>query len=152
MARSTETVDFDRLARFIAGAFIACGMPTDQAGKAAALMARADLMGKDAHGMFRLPQYVQRIQAGGLNVSPRFRLIEDRVATALIDGDNGLGHLVMSHAAELAMRKAEQTGVAWVGARHSNHAGPAALYAMMPLARDMIGVYVAVGSANHLPR
>jgi hypothetical protein len=33
----------------------------------------------------------------------------------------------------------------------SNHAGPAALYAMMPLAHDMIGPYFAVGSNNHLP-
>src|SRR5262249_3142661 len=47
--------------------------------------------------------------------------------------------------------KAKQCGVAWVGARMSNHAGPAALYAAMPLAHDMIGIYLAVGSNNHLP-
>ena len=33
----------------------------------------------------------------------------------------------------------------------SNHAGPAALYVTMPLAHDMIGLYFAVGSSNHLP-
>ena len=33
---------------------------------------------------------------------------------------------------------ARQCGIAWVGARLSNHAGPAALYARMPLAQDMI--------------
>jgi len=33
----------------------------------------------------------------------------------------------------------------------SNHAGPAALYAMMPVAHEMIGLYFAVGSNNHLP-
>jgi L-2-hydroxycarboxylate dehydrogenase (NAD+) len=38
-----------------------------------------------------------------------------------------------------------------VGGRMSNHAGPAALYVMMPLAHDMIGLYLAVGSNNHLP-
>jgi len=50
-----------------------------------------------------------------------------------------------------AIEKAKRTGVAWVGARMSNHAGPAALYAMMPLAHDMVGLYLAVGSNNHLP-
>jgi LDH2 family malate/lactate/ureidoglycolate dehydrogenase len=50
-----------------------------------------------------------------------------------------------------AIEKARQAGVGWVGARMSNHAGPAALYAMMPLAHDMIGLYLAVGSNNHLP-
>src|SRR5205085_2126307 len=43
------------------------------------------------------------------------------------------------------------SGVAWVGVRHSNHAGPASLYARMPLEHDMIGLYFAVGNANHLP-
>lgn len=151
MTAPTQTVTLPQLTQFIARAFKAVGMPATDADKAADLMAQADLMGKDAHGVFRLPQYIQRIKAGGLNVAPTFRLIEDRTSTALIDGDNGLGHLVMNHAADLAMNKAEKSGIAWVGARHSNHAGPAALYAMKPLKRDMIGIYVAVGSANHLP-
>src|SRR5712691_8167530 len=32
-----------------------------------------------------------------------------------------------------------------------NHAGAAAVYAAMPLVHDMIGLYFAVGNANHLP-
>jgi hypothetical protein len=31
----------------------------------------------------------------------------------------------------------------------SNHVGPASLYARKPLARDMLGMYFAVGNANH---
>jgi L-2-hydroxycarboxylate dehydrogenase (NAD+) len=57
----------------------------------------------------------------------------------------------MRFAAMTAIEKARRAGVGWVGARMSNHAGPAALYAMMPLAHDMIGLYLAVGSNNHLP-
>ena len=108
-------------------------------------------MGQDGHGVFRLPQYIERINNGGLNTNPNIQIITERTAMALVDGDNGMGHLVMSHATELAMDKAAKTGIAWVGARFSNHAGPASLYAMMPLEKDMIGIYVAVGSANHLP-
>ena len=70
---------------------------------------------------------------------------------ALLDGDNGMGHLVMQRAAQIAIEKAKSAGIAWVGARLSNHAGPASLYARMPLAQDMIGMYYAVGNANHLP-
>ena len=78
-------------------------------------------------------------------------MVSDRPSAALIDGDNGMGHLVMKRAAELAIEKAKATGVGWVGARMSNHAGPASLYVTMPLAQDMIGLYFAVGSNNHLP-
>jgi len=86
-----------------------------------------------------------------MNVHPDIHLAEDKGAMALVDGDNAMGHLVMHYATELAMQRAVEHGVAWVGVRHSNHAGPAALYAKMPLQKDMIGIYVAVGSANHLP-
>jgi len=70
---------------------------------------------------------------------------------ALIDGDNGMGHLVMRAAALKAIAKAKRAGVAWVGVHHGNHAGPASLYARMPMQHDMIGLYFAVGNANHLP-
>jgi L-2-hydroxycarboxylate dehydrogenase (NAD+) len=151
MSRTVPHVSGTALQAFIARSFVATGMPNADAHTAAGLITQADLMGQDGHGVFRLPMYINRIRAGGLNVKPRFRRLQDRTATALIDGDNGLGHLVMHHATQLAMEKAEKTGVAWVGARHSNHAGPASLYAMMPLKKDMIGLYIAVGSANHLP-
>jgi L-2-hydroxycarboxylate dehydrogenase (NAD+) len=70
---------------------------------------------------------------------------------AVIDGDNGMGHLVVSRAVDLAIEKARTAGVAWVGTRFSNHAGPASLYARMPLQSNMLGLYFAVGNANHLP-
>ena len=151
MTASTDTISHQALEAFIARAFLACGMASNDAHSVAELMARADLMGQDGHGVMRLAMYVRRIKAGGMNVAPKFKRVEERVATALVDGDNGLGHLVMRHATELAIEKARATGIAWVGARHSNHAGPAALYPMMALAHDMIGIYIAVGSANHLP-
>jgi LDH2 family malate/lactate/ureidoglycolate dehydrogenase len=71
-------------------------------------------------------------------------------ATALVDGDNGMGHLVMSRAANEAIAMAKETGVSWVGVRRSNHAGPAGLYAEMPAQRGMVGLYAAVANANHM--
>src|SRR6516165_9916775 len=87
---------------FIARAFVAVGMPEEDAASVAELMIAADLRGADGHGIFRLPQYVRRIKAGGVNVRPEIRTVMEADATALIDGDNGMGHLVMRRAAELA--------------------------------------------------
>ena len=58
---------------------------------------------------------------------------------------------VKDPAVDLAIEKAKTAGVAWVGCRYSNHAGPASLYARKPLEHDMLGLYFAVGNANHLP-
>jgi LDH2 family malate/lactate/ureidoglycolate dehydrogenase len=101
--------------------------------------------------VFRLPQYIRRIKGGAVNVKPNIRVEREMAGMALVHGDNGMGHLVMKFATEKAIEKAKTAGVAWVGARWSNHAGPASLYASMPLAHNMIGLYMAVGSANHLP-
>src|SRR5690348_2505834 len=139
------------LSAFIARAFRAAGLPEGDARTLGDLIAEADLRGSDTHGVFRMPAYCRRIKAGGVNARPNIRIVSERASAALIDGDNGMGHLVMKAAAETAIAKAKATGVGWVGARMSNHAGPAALYAMMPLAHDMIGLYFAVGSNNHLP-
>ena len=144
-------VSADRLRAFIARAFAAAGMSAGDAGVVADLITEADLRGTDTHGVFRLPLYLRRIKAGGINVRPNIRIVAEQASTAVVDGDNAMGHLVMRFAAGVAISKARETGVGWVGARMSNHAGPAALYAMMPLAHDMIGLYFAVGSNNHLP-
>jgi L-2-hydroxycarboxylate dehydrogenase (NAD+) len=149
--KSTSLVSVERLRSFIASGLSCAGLSVADANKVAALMAEADLQGSDGHGVIRLPQYVKRIQAGGINTQPHIHVVSERAAMALIDGDNGMGHLVMSYATELAIDKARTAGVAWVGARASNHAGPASLYARMPIAHDMIGLYFAVGNANHLP-
>ena len=139
------------LEAFVARGLTAVGLPESDAEQVARLMILADLRGSDGHGIFRLPQYVRRIRAGGTNVRPNIRVLQETDAIAMVDGDNGMGHLVLRFAAQVAIEKAERLGVGWVGVRQSNHAGPAALYAMMPLKRDMIGIYIAVGSANHMP-
>ncbi len=148
---ATTTVRADALREFIARAFVAVDMPADDAATVAALMTEADLQGSDGHGVIRLAPYVKRIKAGGINLRPHIRVAQERAATALLDGDNGMGHLVMSRAAQLACEKARSAGIGWVGSRLSNHAGPASLYARMALPQDMIGLYFAVGNANHLP-
>ncbi|MFM2069134.1 MAG: hypothetical protein RLZZ584_4043 [Pseudomonadota bacterium] len=144
-------IPVDALRDFIARSLAATGMPGAHATTVAALMAEADLQGSDGHGVIRLAPYVRRIRHGGINLAPDIRIVQERAATALVDGDNAMGHLVMSRAARIAVDKARTCGIAWVGSRLSNHAGPASLYARMPLAVGMIGLYFAVGNANHLP-
>ena len=150
-ATSPLLVTYERLQAHIAAALCCVGLPTADAETVATLMAQADLQGSDGHGVIRLPQYVKRIRAGGMNTRPNIRIVQEKPAMAVLDGDNGMGHLVVSRAVELAIEKARTAGVAWVGVRSSNHAGPASLYARMPIAHDMIGLYFAVGNANHLP-
>ena len=138
------------LENFIVSALVRAGLPEADSARVASLMLEADLIGADSHGIFRLPQYVRRIEAGGVNRTPAITVQQTGPATAVVDGDNGMGHLAVARAAETAIALARNCGVAWVGTRRSNHAGPASIYATMPLAAGMVGLYSAVASANHM--
>jgi L-2-hydroxycarboxylate dehydrogenase (NAD+) len=150
-ASAAHRVSHAALIAFIATAYRAAGIPPEDAAKAAELMARSDISGADGHGVFRLPQYIRRIMKGGLNRTPDIKVLRRTKATALVDGDNGLGSLVVARAVEEAIALARDNGVGWAGTRNGNHAGAAAIYAAMPVEHDMIGLYFAVGNANHLP-
>jgi LDH2 family malate/lactate/ureidoglycolate dehydrogenase len=135
----------------IVDAMVKVGVPEHDARKIAEFMLEADLIGADAHGVFRLMQYVQRLKLGSTNPRPNITVNRTASATALVDGDNGMGHLVVARAAEMAIGLARECGVAWVGCRMSGHAGAAGVYAALPLKADMVGLYSAVANANHMP-
>ena len=137
--------------RFIVDALGKVGLTAADAKTVADLMILTDRRGTDTHGIARLPIYAKGLQSAAINPTPRIHIAEEAPATAVVDGDNGIGHLVMSFAAKLAIEKARANGIGWVGTRMSNHAGAAAPYAMMPLAHDMIGLYLAVAEVNHMP-
>jgi L-2-hydroxycarboxylate dehydrogenase (NAD+) len=150
-AKTTSRISTAAVRGLIADAMIKSGVPAGDAAKIAELMLEADLIGADAHGVFRLPQYCLRLKLGGLNPRPNITVERTAPATALVNGDNGMGHLVVSRAMETAIDIARDNGVGWVGMQMSNHAGAAGVYAALPLKADMIGIYAAVANANHMP-
>src|SRR5450759_4445790 len=150
-APKTGSIPTAAVTGLIVDAMMKCGVPAADAGKIAELMLEADLTGADAHGVFRLPQYVQRLKLGSTNARPNIKVTRSAPATALVDGDNGMGHLVVARTAETAIELARECGVAWVGCRMSGHAGAAGVYAALPLKADMIGMYAAGANANHMP-
>ncbi|MFH1490796.1 MAG: Ldh family oxidoreductase, partial [Pseudomonadota bacterium] len=95
--------------------------------------------------------YCRRIREGGYNLNPDIRVEKETPVSALVDGDNGLGQVVVTFAVELAIRKAMKNGLAWIGVRRSNHAGAGGVYVALTLPYDMISMYMAIGNANHLP-
>ncbi len=144
-------VPVDTLQGFVERALCSQGVPTEDARAVATLMVEADVLGHDTHGTFRLRQYLARLRDGGCNARARVEVVRETAATALVDGDDGLGHLAMVAARDLAIDKARSAGVAWVGVRRGNHAGPLALYVKAQAEAGMIGMAAGVGSANHVP-
>lgn len=147
----TDRQDSQSLRQFAVTVLCACGVPPDHAETTAARLIDADLRGRTGHGLIRLPSYVRRIAAGGMNARPSITVTHETPVSAQVDGDNGLGQVVMTQATELAIAKASTSGLAWVGTVRSNHAGAAGLYAQMAADAGLIGLYFAVANANGMP-
>ena len=143
---TTPRVPVETLVTFAEAAFRKAGLGDADAADAGRLILESDLAGQDSHGIFRLPQYVGSLRSGRIMPTTDIRVASEAPASALVDGGNSLGHLVMARATEVAIAKARTQGSAWVGVRMSNHAGAASVWAAAMLPHDMIGIYLAVGA------
>jgi LDH2 family malate/lactate/ureidoglycolate dehydrogenase len=138
------------LKRFIVDVLCTLNMAREEAEVVAGVMADADLTGVYTHGVAMLPRYAELLQSGGFNARPIIRVLSETASTALVEGDGGMGQLVGVRAMEVAIRKARETGAAWVGVGGSRHWGAAAYYASMALEHDMIGLALTAGAGNNM--
>jgi LDH2 family malate/lactate/ureidoglycolate dehydrogenase len=140
-----------RLESFVTEVLVSLDVLPDHAATTARRLVEADLRGRSGHGVIRLPPYVTRIEAGGINLRPSITRLRETPVSVLIDGDNALGQVVMTLAVEAAVEKAAAAGMAWVGTVRSNHAGAGGVYAALAGRHDLIAIYLAVASANVMP-
>jgi hypothetical protein len=128
---SPVNASVDALTAFIVSALEALEMSRRNATLTADLMVRTDLRGVDSHGIGMLPRYVEWTRAGFVHPWADPSVARDDLATALVDGQKGLGHPASVLAMELAITKAATYGVGIVAVRNSNHFGACANYSMM---------------------
>lgn len=133
------------------GVLEALGLPAADAREVATCLLGADLCGISSHGLVRLPVYGSRIRAGVVKARPAIRVTSAAPATALVDGDNGLGPVVGSLAMEKAIELAETNGIGLVGVCHSNHFGTAAYYVHKAVERGCIGFACSNAPPNMAP-
>lgn len=129
----------EHLREFASRVFASCGVPEQDAAQAADVLVTADLWGIDSHGVARLHAYFEMLIRGLVNPRPHLKTLRQLPATAVLDGDNGLGLVVSPQANRMAMEKAEEVGSGWVSVCHSNHFGIAGYYPFKALERDLIG-------------
>jgi len=133
-------VPFDFLESFMNSVLVAAGVPAADAAIVADVLLESDRRGIDSHGIGRLkPIYVDRIRDGVLDPVTRVQVVRERKTTAVLDGHNGMGHVVARQAMALAMAKAKAHGLGMTAVRNSTHYGIAGYYASMATEAGMIG-------------
>ena len=104
-------VNEQKLFKFSTRVLEKVGVPTEDAATAARLMVNTDLRGIASHGVAHLgPLYVKGIKEGTINFKPNIKMWSEAPATAVIDGDRGLGFVVGYRAMQEAMARAKVCG------------------------------------------
>ena len=120
-----DVADFEA---FSARLLQASGAPEDIATLVAESLVLSDMRGHNSHGTRRIPSYVadsHERREDGYGIDPEARpTVESEGPThALVDGNDGFGHLAGHRAVGLAVEKARENGVAMVGVRDATHLG-----------------------------
>ena len=113
-------VDFDYMKGFMKEVFLSYGVTPDRAEICAEVLIEADKRGIDSHGLGRLkPIYCDRMDKGILLPDAPIEVVAECEATALVDGNLGIGLYIGPHCMQMAIDKAKKYGVGFVACRNS---------------------------------
>lgn len=134
-------ISFDVMENFMVDVFKGVGVPEEDAKICADILITADKRGIDSHGVNRLKTiYYDRIKDGIQFPVTNFEIIKEGPTTAVIDGHDGMGHVIGKKAMALAIKKARMFGMGMVAVRNSTHYGIAGYFATMATDEGMIGI------------
>jgi LDH2 family malate/lactate/ureidoglycolate dehydrogenase len=124
-------VNHERLLDFCTAVYSSVDMPEADARLVADTLVQADLWGHQSHGVLRLCWYRDRVLNKVMDPVTKPEFVVDAGAMALIDGQDGVGHVLTVLATKEAVKRAKEHGIGAVGVRNSNHFGTCMYYTMM---------------------
>lgn len=134
-------MDFATMERFMVDVFKGLGVPEEDARICADVLLASDKKGIDSHGVNRLkPTYYDRLKAGLQSPVTKIEIVREGPTTAIIDGNNGMGHVIAKKAMSICIEKARKYGMGMVAVRNSTHYGIAGYYVEMAANAGMIGI------------
>jgi L-2-hydroxycarboxylate dehydrogenase (NAD+) len=136
-----QWTDFDLLENFMKNVFVKLGIPEKDSEIVSDVLIQADKFGIDSHGIGRFKLiYVDRIEQGILNPVTKIDIVKETETTAVLDGNDGMGHVISKKATEIAIDKAKKFGMGMTAVRNSSHYGIAGYYPLMCCENNMIGI------------
>lgn len=133
-------VKLNALKSFVLKALQKAGMSETNANTVADTLITTDTFGVMTHGTKNLRQYIQKMQAGGLDAAAVPSVEREGAAFAIINGNKAIGMLSACKAMEIAVKKAKEVGIAYVGVKNSCHFGAAGYYSNIAAKEGLIGL------------
>ena len=135
-----KKVKLNDLKEFSVKSLLAAGLSEEDANTAAEALITTDTFGVLTHGTKNLNQYIQKMEAGGLDAKAVPQIVCEGPAFAIIDGQKAIGMVSACKAMNLAIKKAKEVGIAYVGVKNSCHFGAAGYYANLAASEGLLGI------------
>jgi len=123
------------------------GTPADPARLQADLLVEAELRGLPSHGLQRLPLLLSRLDKGLADPRAHGTGTWQRQAFLSVDGERGLGPIVLMNTMRVLQRKLGETGIAIAAIRNANHIGMLAYYAEVAARNGLIAIVMSTSEA-----
>ena len=134
-------IPWNMIGSFMEDAFVAYGVPREDARICADILMESDRRGIESHGCNRFkPIYIDRIERGVLLPTTEYEILRETATTQVVDAHDGMGMVAGHRAMQTAIDKAKQYGMGMVAVRNSSHYGIAGYYATMATKAGMIGI------------
>ncbi|XP_046970356.1 (2R)-3-sulfolactate dehydrogenase (NADP(+))-like [Vanessa cardui] len=144
-------VEVREVERFMVESLVAAGAPLTEAKAHADLLLHADTVGHFSHGLNRLELYINDLKSGVCNGDAKPVILKETIATAWVDGCDGLGATVGNFCMDLAIKKARECGVGWVAVKRCHHYGMAGYWALKAEKEGLIGMSFTNSAAIMVP-
>jgi L-2-hydroxycarboxylate dehydrogenase (NAD+) len=131
-----------RLTQFVTRLLRAYHLSPTHAALCANHIVTNDQRGITTHGIRRLPNYLERIDAGAINPRARIHTITRHGATTVLDGQHAMGQITATYATRTLIRLATRYGVACVGAQRCEHIGALDAYVRTIVERQLVGIVI----------
>lgn len=140
-------VSIAQLSQFVEANLAAVGVRPHEARLTADALVMTDAMGVFTHGTKLLVGYVRKLQGGGYRALGQPRVEREGPGWAVVDGDSTLGQVGSQFCLDLAISKARQVGLAYVGLKNTGHIGAAGYHALLAARQGML----AMVTGNDIP-
>jgi len=137
---NVKRIPVETIYNLMMAVFTKLGVPENEAKICSDVLIASDLRGIESHGIGRLKMYYDRIKLGIQKPTTKIDVVRDFAATAVWDGNHGMGHVIAFKAMQTAIDKAKKYGMGSVAVRNSTHFGIAGYYARMAAKENMVGM------------
>ena len=132
-------LNYEKAFDFCKNYFMTTGISEEDSSTIADVLTTSDLMGIESHGLQRMIMYHGGIKSGRIKPTAKPVIEKETALSAVINANDGFGHIVGKLAMQMAIDKAKEHGIGMTVVNNSTHYGIAGYYSMMAAKEGLLG-------------